>query len=617
VDDRGTTTYGYDSRDRLTSLTYPDGRRLEYGWDGHGNRTSLTARVGSTALVTGYTYDALNRLRTVTDPLGRTYTHGYDENGNRASMAYPNGTSTTYTYDTLNRLRTLSTASALGTVQSYSLTLGATGNRTRIDEADGTSRQYTYDDLYRLTGETVSGGPLPYGKTFAYDDVGNRLTQTHNGVPTAYTYDTRDRLLTEAGQSHTYDDDGNLLAKSGEAAYTWDLEKRLVRAVRADGTVVEHTYDPDGNRVQSRTTPPGQAAVVVDLLVDTSGPVSQVVTETDAATGAIRAHYVRGDDLLSVMRGGGTRFYHADAIGSVRRLTDETGAVTDTYTYSAFGELLGHTGTDPQPYAFAGEPYDPNTGFQYHRARWMDPRAGRFLGMDPFDGLAHEPLSLHRYLYAHVSPLDHTDPSGEMALAGQVNMMSAMNTLMAMTVLTMAIQQIALNNLAEATTGAAGELFDEASYAAQRMALIAEQAITATYRSTQDLLEKGRELVRRIRLPKPKMPKIVVMPRRVIPNVAENIAPGGGVVGMPPVLTRTTTAAARINRRRALQGRGPAGLGYSWDEYPFASSIQGGWGARVERVPALENLVQGGLLGAAYLLESINVGDSYLVVVVP
>jgi len=34
-------------------------------------------------------------------------------------------------------------------------------------------------------------------------------------------------------------------------------------------------------------------------------------------------------------------------------------------TKSAFGELLSHTGSDPQPYAFTGEPYDPNVGFQW------------------------------------------------------------------------------------------------------------------------------------------------------------------------------------------------------------------------------------------------------------
>ena len=56
--------------------------------------------------------------------------------------------------------------------------------------------------------------------------------------------------------------------------------------------------------------------------------------------------------------GWASRFYHADHIGSVRRLTDESGAITDGYTYTAFGEPLGHSGTDVQPYAFTGEPYD-------------------------------------------------------------------------------------------------------------------------------------------------------------------------------------------------------------------------------------------------------------------
>lgn len=47
-------------------------------------------------------------------------------------------------------------------------------------------------------------------------------------------------------------------------------------------------------------------------------------------------------------------------------------------TKSAFGELVAHSGPDPQPYAFTSEPLDPNSGFQHHRARWLDTRTGRF-----------------------------------------------------------------------------------------------------------------------------------------------------------------------------------------------------------------------------------------------
>jgi RHS repeat-associated protein len=201
-------------------------------------------------------------------------------------------------------------------------------------------------------------------------------------------------------------------------------------------TVQDIAYDADGNRVRSEVTPSTGPPVVTNLLVDTSGALSQVVAESDGLGGLI-AHYVRGDDLLAVIRPGGpggfsTRFYHADALGSVRALTDEAGAVTDTYTYTAFGELLAHTGPDPQPYAFAGEPYDPNVGFQYHRARWLDVRLGRFVGMDPLAGNPYDPVSLHRYLYANDDPVGHVDPTGEFSLGSTMCSMAIAGTINAM-----------------------------------------------------------------------------------------------------------------------------------------------------------------------------------------
>lgn len=424
VDARGTTTYSYDLLDRLTAETYPDGRKLTYGYDAHGNRTSVAATIGAATLATTHAYDAANRLSRVMDPLGRIYTYGYDANGNRASLNQPNGTTTTYAFNALNRLMQLSTQGMQGIIQSYALTLGPAGNRTQIAEADGTVRSYTYDELYRLTGERVTG-PLSYEKTWTYDPVSNRLMQTTigngaPGTPTApgaisYTYDERDRLITENLTNYTWDPNGNLVTKSGEATYTWDFEDRLTKVVKTDGTVVEHAYDADGNRVQTKVTPPTGPTAVTNYLVDTSGSLSQVVAETNEL-GFLGAYYVRGDDLLAIMRpaGGGwsSRFYHADALGSIRRLTDEAGNVTDTYTYTAFGEVVAHTGSDSQPYAFAGESYDPNVGFAYHRARWLDPRIGRFVGMDPWPGVEHDPTSLHKYLYVAGDPLNKTDPTG-------------------------------------------------------------------------------------------------------------------------------------------------------------------------------------------------------------
>jgi RHS repeat-associated protein len=120
---------------------------------------------------------------------------------------------------------------------------------------------------------------------------------------------------------------------------------------------------------------------------------------------------------------------HADGIGSIRRLTDEAGAITDGYTTTSFGELISHTGTDPQPYLFAGESYDPNVGFAYHRERWYAPSTGRFVGMDPYGGNEFDPPSLHRYLYADADPVSNTDPSGRFTLPSLATISSVLSTI--------------------------------------------------------------------------------------------------------------------------------------------------------------------------------------------
>ena len=116
---------------------------------------------------------------------------------------------------------------------------------------------------------------------FGYDPVGNRASQTTTGAgapgtPTApgninYSYDSRDRLTLEGGQDYSWDGNGNLVSKTAEATYTWDFDNRLTRVEKADGTVIEHVYDADGNRVRTTTTPAGGAATATNYLVDTSG----------------------------------------------------------------------------------------------------------------------------------------------------------------------------------------------------------------------------------------------------------------------------------------------------------------------------------------------------------
>ncbi len=306
-------------------------------------------------------------------------------------------------------------------MQSYAYTLGAAGHRTRIDEHDGTSRSYAYDALYRLTQDRVSDAAdaLVYERDFSYDSVGNRLAEVIDegsgaGV-TNSTYDTRDRLLTASIQSFDWDTNGNLTGKNdgGTIAYQWDFENRLASVTLDDATIVETTYDVDGNRTRTAVTPPGGPATVVDYLVDTDGALSHVVA--DIVGSSVRTLYSRADDeLIELYRPGPgiSKVYHGDGLGSIRLLSDENGEVTDSYTYSAFGELLEHLGSDFQEYRFAGEPFDAAIGLSYNRMRWLDLDVGRFVSVDPFAGDLEEPTSLHRYIYAAANPVNAADPSG-------------------------------------------------------------------------------------------------------------------------------------------------------------------------------------------------------------
>lgn len=420
TDGRGTTSYTYDSRDQLIQMTLPNGQRLAYEYDAQGNRTKLTAMVAGQSLIATYSYDPLNRLATVTDPNGRAYVQTYDANGNRESLTYPSGVTTRYGYDRQNRLVNLTTKTGVGAVlQSYSYTLGPTGNRTQIIENGGQVLAYQYDPLYRLTQEMVKqGAQRIYANAFDYDQVGNRLSQQRADssgtvTTTPYTYDERDRLLTEGTSTQSWDVNGNLSAVSSAegAAYTWDTENRLTRIQNVDGTVVAHTYDADGNRVRTAIALPGSPSITTDYLVDTSSfGVSQVVAETSAASAV--TYYVRGDDLLAATRLTGTTYYHADGLGSIRVITEASGNVEGTVSYSATGELHESSGAGLPDYQYAGEWRESRTQLTYLRNRWLTTSQSRFLSTDQLNFDERRGMSLNPYLYAEGDPVNKTDPLG-------------------------------------------------------------------------------------------------------------------------------------------------------------------------------------------------------------
>ena len=299
--------------------------------------------------------------------------------------------------------------------------VGPAGNRLRVDKHDGTSRSYQYDAMYRLTVETVtdSSAAVLYNNTFTYDAVGNRTSQNRSdGGLILYSYDVRDRLIDQTGATSTWDDNGNLVSRSGAGGMdlSRDYEDQLKRLTLADGTVARHRYDVDGNRLRTEITAAGGGTgEALNLLVDPTGPLAHVVAASDDA-GNLLTYYVRGDDLLAVIQPTGVRFLHSEGLGSVRVLTDISEQVTYRMDYEAFGALRALQGDDPGTYLFAGERIEPNTGFYDLRARWMSPATGIFLSEDPLLGVADDPRSLHKYLYAKADPVNLVDPTGEITV---------------------------------------------------------------------------------------------------------------------------------------------------------------------------------------------------------
>jgi len=119
--------------------------------------------------------------------------------------------------------------------------------------------------------------------------------------------------------------------------------------------------------------------------------------------------YVTGPGGMPLEQVTGTAvlFYHQDQLGSSRMLTDSTGAVQATYTYTAYGTLSSSTGLVNQPFGFAGQYSDGETGLYYMRARYYDPVTAQFLSRDPATGITRAP-----HTYVHDDPLNIVDPGG-------------------------------------------------------------------------------------------------------------------------------------------------------------------------------------------------------------
>ena len=424
-------TYSYDMSGRLLSETQdispvatggafdPDPRTVQYTHTKDADRESLIYPDGSRVV---YTYDEHGRVQ---DILGQGVypaiaSYEYDALGNATRMPRENRTETTREYNTENRLAQLVETSDRyhNPLSKLEYAYNEAGNRisTKVTtEGDVVRDSYQYDATHQVTGVDYGVSVLgeePQEPTrsvlYTYDAVGNRQYVETGKRTTTYVANNLNQYSQVGEDKPTHDSNGNL-SSLGEWGYRYDALNRLVR-VSSRETTVHFLYDGK-NRVVARNY---DGRIVLNTYEGWN------LIEEYGVTGQQQARYVHGpriDEVLAAVNRHGLFYLHYDGLGSVTILTDEDGAVEETYSYTINGEVTmrGAEGEERDESAvgnrwmFTGREYLREIGLYDYRNRVYSAELGRFLQPDPI-GFGAGDVNIYRYVLNN--PVSFADPWG-------------------------------------------------------------------------------------------------------------------------------------------------------------------------------------------------------------
>jgi RHS repeat-associated protein len=451
-------TRSYDVRNRVKTLSFPDGRgNTTYTYHPDGLAASLVADNGDTNVITTtYSYNHRRLLtgeRMQWNAIDWPISSYYDANGSLSSQIwhgltvdyapnalgqatkagiyasgvsyYPNGAIKQFTYGN-GIVHTLTQNSrglpdtsrdAYGTTEFLDdgYDYDANGNVAAISDglpsAHG-NRTMTYDDLDRL--KTVVS-PI-YGSTganYAYDGLDNLIQVNIGGLAIRnhyYCYDAAWHLTNIKTGSCSgptviglgYDPQGNLSSKNG-VTYTFDQGNRL-RSVSGSPSSA-YVYDGQGRRVRDYTSASKYSQYSQSgQLMQTSDARRNIFSEYIYLGGSLVA--IRERDTITNVYA--TKYQHTDALGSPVAVTDASRAVLEHTDYEPFG-LPSPPKDGP---GYTGHVFDLATGLNYMQQRYYDPGIGRFLSVDPVTADGNTGGNFNRYWYANNNPYRFTDPDG-------------------------------------------------------------------------------------------------------------------------------------------------------------------------------------------------------------
>jgi RHS repeat-associated protein len=400
TNENGMIDFDYNKMNRLTRATDVFGQTVEYNYDDNGNRTRFSL---NSAIVATYRYDVLNRPTKILDAASAAFTFDYDPADRLTQKKAPNNVKTSYQYDDLDRLTRLSDTKGAATLRDRQYQYNAASQITQIAEPSIT-RSYGYDPTDRLTSASYTN-PLQPNENYAYDAVGNR---TSSQLSAGYGYQPFNRLTNTSTASYSYDANGNLISKteaSGTTQYNWDFESRLKQVTLPNGATVIYKYDALGRRIQRARI----GGISTNFIYDGQDVVKD--SNSDGST----VDYLNGPGIDNKLRltdsrlaATGPLYFLQDHLGSTTALTNSQGVAVSQISYDSFGNPT--SSANLTRYTYTGREFDSDTGLYYYRARWYDPKVGRFISEDPI-GFGGGDVNI--YAYAANNPANQSDPTGQ------------------------------------------------------------------------------------------------------------------------------------------------------------------------------------------------------------